>query len=328
MMVAMDTVTRATMLPAFAPAAAVPAGVVFDVKRGSADDGPGIRTTVFLKGCPLRCAWCHNPEGLDPRPVLSVSLGRCIGCGACAAACPEGAITWADDGAPCVDRARCTACGCCVDVCPTAACELRGASWSSAALVDEIARDRPFFDASGGGVTFSGGEPLAQPAFLLDCLRMCRERGLHAAVDTSGYAAHSVALAVAAAADLVLFDLKHPDPALHEQFTGAPLGVIADNLRALDAAGARLWIRVPVIPGVNDDAAARDGFVALLGTLRRAHPVWLLPYHETAAAKYARLGRVYGFEPSAVRPAEGVPALAVALRAAGHDVRIGGEARA
>jgi len=339
MMVAMETASPATTLPAIqvagpavtpAPAApaAGPTGVVFDVKRGSAEDGPGIRTTVFLKGCPLRCVWCHNPEGLDPGPVLSLTPGRCVHCGACAEACPEGAISLAAGGVPTTDRDRCVACGRCVDACPTGARELRGAAWSSAALVAEVARDRPFFDASGGGVTFSGGEPLAQPAFLLDCLRACRDRGLHTAVDTSGYAPRAVALAVAAAAGLVLFDLKHPDPARHARFTGVPLRVIADNLRALDAAGASLWLRVPVIPGVNDDADARDGFVALLGTLRRRYPVWLLPYHETAAAKYARLGRAYGFQPSAARLAEAVSALSAALRAAGHDVRIGGEARA
>ena len=332
MMVAMDTRAPAMTRPSAragppAVTAAGPVGVVFDVKRGSAEDGPGIRTTVFLKGCPLRCVWCHNPEGLDPRPELAVAAGRCLGCGACVETCPEGAVVRGGDGMPATDRSVCVACGRCVDACPTGARELRGATWTAAALVDEVARDRPFFDASGGGVTFSGGEPLAQPGFLLACLRACRARGLHAALDTSGYAPRAVAVAAGAAADLVLFDLKHPDPARHARFTGVPLGPIADNLRALDAAGIRLWLRVPVIPGVNDDEGARDGFVALLATLRRRFPVWLLPYHETAAAKYARLGRTYPFVAPAPAP-ERLAALAHALRAAGHDVRIGGEARA
>jgi len=341
MMVAMDTAARPMTPPAAGAAgpaagpagsagsatAARPTGIVFDVKRGSAEDGPGIRTTVFLKGCPLRCVWCHNPEGLDPGTVLSVTPGRCVPCGACVEACPEGAISLADDGTPVTDRQRCTVCGVCVDACPTGARELRGAAWSSAALVDEVARDRSFFEASGGGVTFSGGEPLAQPEFLLACLRACRDLGLHTAVDTSGYAPRDVALAVAAAADLVLFDLKHPDPARHARFTGVPLRVIVGNLRALDAAGARLWLRVPVIPGVNDDDDARDGFVALLAALRRRVPVWLLPYHETAAAKYARVGRSYGFG-AVVSTGGGLASLAEALRAAGHDVRMGGETRA
>ena len=311
-----------------AVAARGPVGVVFDVKRGSAEDGPGIRTTVFLKGCPLRCTWCHNPEGIDPRPVLSIGPDRCVRCGACAEACPHGAVTLLPDGTPVTDRETCVSCGRCAEVCPTGARTMVGTVWESRALVADIARDRAFFEASGGGVTFSGGEPLAQHAFVLACLRSCRQEGLHTALDTSGFAPREVILAAAAAADLVLYDLKDTDPARHLENTGVPLAPITANLRAVDAAGTRLWIRVPVIPGINDGADVRRALVALLGSLERRHPVWLLPYHETAAAKYGRLGRAYGFRPQDAGHAERLAALAGALRDAGHAVRIGGEVRA
>lgn len=308
-------------------------GVVFGIKRASAEDGPGIRTTVFLKGCPLRCAWCHNPEGLDPVPSLTFTASRCVACGLCVASCPEDAVRVAklhtvDGMLPETDRLACLRCGVCVEVCPTGARVFAGELREARELVAEVARDAAFFEASQGGVTFSGGEPLMQPGFLLQCLRECRRLGIHSAVDTSGMAPRGVLLEVAAATDLILFDIKDVDPERHLRNTGAPLPLILENLRAVDRAEAELWIRVPVIPGVHDTAQAQEAYVRLLGSLHRRHQVWLLPYHDTAGEKYRRLGQTYPSIAEVPERTERPTAFASALRAAGFEVRIGGEARA
>jgi len=263
-------------------------GRVFNLQRCSLHDGPGIRTTVFLKGCPLSCSWCHNPEGIDEAPVLVISADRCVTCGACSEACPVekgGAVpagqVW--------DRGACTCCGSCVEVCPADARELAGLDYSVCGLVDVLERDRVFFKTSGGGVTFSGGEPLAQAGFLIDCLRECRRRGLHTTVDTCGLAARETLLEVARSVDLLLFDLKHMDPIRHRSETGSDNRLILDNLRALSESDVEIWVRVPLIPGFNDDAANIEATGAFLEGLRRRYRVFVLPYHGIANGKRSRL---------------------------------------
>jgi len=265
-------------------------GGVFNIQRCSVHDGPGIRTTVFLKGCPLSCSWCHNPEGIEDAPVLMINADRCLNCGACSNACSvvEGGAVPA--GEP-WDRSSCTRCGSCVEACPADARELAGIEYEVGDVVDILERDRVFFDASGGGVTFSGGEPLAQAEFLIECLRECRRRRLETAVDTCGLAPREILLDVARLTDLVLYDLKHIDPVRHRAETGADNRAILENLRALSDGQAEVWVRIPLIPGFNDESANIEATGAFLADLPRRHRVFVLPYHGIADGKRRRLER-------------------------------------
>lgn len=305
-------------------------GRIFDIQRFSVHDGPGIRTTVFLKGCPLRCAWCHNPESIRAEPELAVLESRCIHCDRCVEACPTGRLAALEAGAGAVPA--CTLCGTCAAVCPAEARRLVGRSVTVDELLAEILRDRLFFDDSGGGVTFSGGEPVAQPDFLAAALEACRHQGVHTAVDTSGFCRRQDLLRAARWTDLFLFDLKHMDPVRHRELTGASNRRILENLEALAAVHQGIRIRVPVVPGMNDDpenleATAR--FVASLPGVRRLD---LLPYHRHGRHKRERLEPVA--DPPTVsresrddvRPPEpaAVDRLAGIVRDAGLETRIGG----
>lgn len=275
--------------------------MVFDIRRFSVHDGPGIRTTVFLKGCPLRCGWCHNPEGLAAAPEVVWRDDRCVRCGMCVAACPETALRW-DGGRPVLDAARCTLCGACADVCYADAREVLGQAMTVEAVLAVAERDRVFYDASGGGVTVSGGEPLAQPAFLADLLAGCHARGLHTVLDTSGEASWDTVDRIRGLVDLFLYDLKLMDDVRHRQATGVSNARILANLTALAARGHAIVLRLPLIEGVNDDDAnigATAAFAAELGIRR----VTVLPFHALGTAKYARLGRAYPL-PDAVPPAD------------------------
>jgi pyruvate formate lyase activating enzyme len=263
-------------------------GRIFNVQRCSVHDGPGIRTTVFLKGCPLSCSWCHNPEGIDEAPILMISADRCLGCRGCEEVCPIEEGGAAPAGEP-WNRDACTRCGSCVDACPSDARELAGREVGIGELVDILERDRIFFDSSGGGVTFSGGEPLAQPEFLIECLRECRRRGLHTAIDTCGLAPRGNLLQVAELADLVLYDLKHMDTVRHRSETGVENRIILDNLRALSERDVEIWVRIPLIPGFNEDPENIEETGTFLNQLPRRHRVYVLPYHEFANGKRARL---------------------------------------
>jgi pyruvate formate lyase activating enzyme len=302
--------------------APLPLGRVARIERGAVHDGPGVRTVLFLKGCPLRCRWCHSPETQSRRPELLVQQERCIGCDACAYACAHHAAG-VRYGVAGVARERCQACGECADTCPSCARVLVGTPLSLPAAMAALRRDRVFYEQSGGGVTLSGGEPLAQARFTLAILEGCRRERIHTAIETCGLAATSLFLHAAALADLVLFDLKIADEARHRAMTGRSNRRILANLRAVAAAHPHVRARVPIIPGVNDDAANLRGIGDLLAE-SGVRQVDVIPYHRAGLAKYARLGLdapLPDVEPPS--PAD-VAAAAAALGGRGATVHVGG----
>ena len=267
-----------------------PSGRVFDVKRFATHDGPGVRTTVFLKGCSLRCAWCHNPEAFDPGPELLYHAQRCTGCGACIEACPNEAQRMAADGERGYDRERCELTGRCVEACYSDALEMAGRRVTAKEVMEEVCEDAAFYEASGGGVTLSGGEPLLQGEFATAILRLCKEEGLHTAVDTCGHVGWEVIEGALPYVDLVLYDVKHISPEEHRRHTGASNALILDNLRRLSERGVAIEIRMPIIPGVTDSRGDIDAAATLLGSLENVRAVRLLPYHPYAGSKYRNLG--------------------------------------
>jgi pyruvate formate lyase activating enzyme len=286
-------------------------GLVFDLQRFSLHDGPGLRTTVFLKGCPLRCGWCHNPESQSPAPQIVRLRQRCMGCGRCGEAeLAADAVTGRDEED--------------VAACPTGALRAVGRPVEAAALVGELLRDRIFFDESAGGVTFSGGEPLLQAPFVTEAARRLRAEGVHTALDTCGFAAWDDLRAAAAFASLVLYDLKLLDDGRHRAATGVSNRLILDNLAALAGTGAAIWLRVPVIPGVNDDDANMDGTAALAASLPGVERVELLPYHARGEAKSARVGLDYAARGTPSPEAGRLAALAARFRARGLRTTVGG----
>lgn len=266
-------------------------GLVFNIQRFSLHDGPGIRTTVFLQGCPLRCRWCSNPESWYSQPVLMIRDSKCTRCGRCLTACPAGAITPDQDTGRKVDRSRCDSCLRCVDACLSGALVASGRYVEAGEVMHEVLSDKPFYDNSGGGITVSGGEPLFRPGFTSLLLRHARQNGLHTALDTCGFADRAVLDGVLPNVDLALFDLKHPDNARHAEGTGKDNELIVSNLMHA-AARVQTWLRLPLIPGYNDseqdlerlaDIASRSGVTK----------VSVLPYHEWGRQKYEHLGLKY-----------------------------------
>ena len=271
-------------------------GFTFNVQRFSTEDGPGIRATVFFKGCPLRCTWCHNPEGLSPRPELMWYDVRCVGARECLKICAENALALTPQGMQ-IDRQRCTVCGDCAQACPAGALEVIGQEWTLEALLAEIEKDAVFFETSGGGVTFSGGEPMHQADFVLALARLCQEAGYHVALDTCGTAAWEHYEAVLPLVNLVLYDLKIFDAERHRASAGVDNGRILENARRIAAAGMPMWIRTPVVPGYTADAAniaALSEFIAAnLPTVQR----WdLLAYTNLGQPKYHRLDVPYALD--------------------------------
>ena len=270
-------------------------GMVFNIQKYSVQDGPGIRTTVFLKGCPLCCQWCHNPESISHRFEIIVIENRCIACGECRTVCPFGEEI-AGQGALPARPDECTICGACVDACPTGARQMIGRTMTVAEVMTETVKDRIFYEGSGGGVTLSGGEPLQQPKFLLALLCGLRTAGIHAVLDTTGYGCREHLLAAAKLSGLVLYDLKAFDEQRHRELTGVSNRTILGNLKSLDEIHHNVWIRLPVVPGFNDDVAELGKIADFVAGLRCVTLVNLLPFHRSGIHKYERLGQVHGLD--------------------------------
>lgn len=295
-------------------------GIVLSIHRASMHDGPGIRTTVFLKGCPLRCAWCHNPESQRARPELAFRAERCIHCGSCVPACPRGAHRLAD-GRHWVDRDACIGCGACVSACNHEALELYGRRMTVAECLAPVLADRPYY-RSGGGLTVSGGEPLAQPAFAAALLSAARARGVHTCLETCGHAGEAALEAVLPYVDLVLFDCKATDEETHRRLTGVGINLISATRERILALGVPMILRCPLVPGVNDD----DAHLRAIGALSARHglPVEIMPFHTLGSGKADALGRPRTGLPEESATQAQIEAWVRGLRAAGvAEVSVG-----
>ena len=278
-------------------------GLVFSIDRFVSDDGPGIRTTVFLKGCPLSCIWCHSPQSQSALPQLSFFDNRCIRCGACVKICPQNAqivspmersILWE----------QCDNCGKCVEICPSAALEMSGKWLTVNQVMDVIEKDLVYYNNSGGGVTFSGGEPTAQPDFLDLCLQRCHEKGINTAIDTCGLAKWSVFEKILPHVDLVLYDIKFADSQKHKLFTGVGNELILDNLKRISRKGKAIWIRIPLIPGYTDSQENLRQIAEFISVLDGIEKISLLPYNTASGARYLSIGKKFVLEDTGVYPLE------------------------
>jgi len=266
-------------------------GTVFNIQRYSIHDGPGIRTTVFLKGCPLDCWWCQNPESQLSGQEMIFWGDRCIGCEACSTICPSDAIQ-IKNGIPVTEKEKCILCEKCIEKCPALAREMIGKKLTTEEVIKEIEKDLVFYKESGGGVTFSGGEPLGQSEFLEGLLSGCRKKKIHTAVDTSGYISWEILNKISPKVDLFLYDLKLMDNERHKKYTGVSNEIVLKNLEKLSSVHNNIFVRFPVIPGINDDYQNIKETGEFLSSLKIAQ-VSLLPYHYIGIDKYRRLGMTY-----------------------------------
>ncbi len=312
-------------------------GVVFNLQRFSLHDGPGIRTIVFFKGCPLRCHWCSNPESQKYQPELIFNQSKCLGCEGCIRTCPEGAISFASISSQpeqavspsrkssllWLDRVKCTGCGGCVKSCPSEALYMEGYKTTVKDILEEVMKDSAFYKNSSGGITLSGGEVLAQPDFAYALLYMSKQYGIHTVVETAGYASFEALHRIMAVTDIFLYDLKHYDEAKHLYYTGVKLTDILENLQSLLEAGAEVILRIPVIPEVNDSEEDAKHFGQLLKSMG-IKKVNLLPFHQLGEYKYNLLQQNYAFGGKKVLKDEDVEDYKQMIASYGLEVTIGG----
>jgi len=264
-------------------------GTIFDIQRYSIHDGPGIRTTVFLKGCPLRCLWCSNPESQNQHPEIMLDQSLCVRCGTCVEVCPQGAALEQGTGIGLL-RERCRGCGKCVAGCPQGARRLVGKQMTVEEIVEEVEKDRLFYKNSGGGITLSGGEPMHQPDFARALLMRCKEKGLHTVLDTSGYAQLKQWDAVLEYVDLVLFDLKQMNPVQHQEYTGVSTELILKSARKIASQKIPMIIRIPLVPGYNDMRGNIEGCARFAQEIHVGR-IELLPFHKLCVSKYTKLNK-------------------------------------
>jgi len=298
-------------------------GLIFDIKRYAIYDGPGIRTTVFFKGCPLHCPWCHNPEGQDSNPELSYNETRCLkGCTECIKICPKDALSRLNHDIS-IDREKCDLCGDCAPACPTQALEILGREVSVEEVMKEIEKDRVFYEESAGGVTFSGGEPLAQLEFLNSLLKQCKKKGIHTVLDTCGYAPFDDMEIIADKVDLFLYDFKLMDDEKHREATGVSNKLIIENLKKLTDKSSKIVVRIPIIEGVNDADENITETARFIASLPDIKEISLLPYHKGGRQKYARLSKASKMDKTPSPSREKIERIKKKLECSGLKVKIG-----
>ena len=294
-------------------------GLIFTIQRDSTEDGPGIRTTVFLKGCPMRCPWCHNPESIAPNPELIWHEKRCIGDRRCVDRCKTGALALTERGME-IDRGLCGVCGTCERICPANALEILGIECTVQDVLGKVLRDKVFYEKTGGGVTISGGEPALQPGFSAALMKALRRESVHVALDTCAGTKWSALGPLVALADLVLLDLKLLDSDKHQAYLGVPLELVRENVSAIAKSGKPVWVRTPIIPGYTD-SDANIGAIArfIKASLPNAVRYDLIAFNNTCEAKYQRLGRTWSLAEEALASEEHMEKLVRCAEAAGLD---------
>jgi pyruvate formate lyase activating enzyme len=298
-------------------------GRIFNIQRCSTEDGPGLRTTLFMKGCPMQCAWCHNPEGINAGFRIMWIESRCKGCGKCIEICPNAAIAASSDGII-TDHEKCDLCGQCVAACLYNAREISGRQITVEEAVDIVKRDRIFYQKSGGGVTVSGGEACLQWEFTRDFLEICKRLSIHTALDTCGFVKTSHLETVLAHTDLVLYDLKVSAEDLHRRFTGVDIDLVLENAHAISQSGKPMWIRIPVIPGRTDSPENIAAIADIIRGLKAVERVDLLPFHRLGEAKYKGLGMAYRMEAGLGPPSKKKMALLaeIVLETVTHPIKV------